>query len=153
MQGFIHHRGKIVASTNTFKLEILRSCFPRKLWHLRVLLSTFMNKNDSIITLHTCVRGKVISFVSLSSVTALEARFGNAHQAELHKMELRSWVRRLEKTLAELSEDIEYLIRLAYPDATPAMQESLAQDQCLLEEDMRLRVWQVGPNLCKVQLN
>ena len=46
-------------------------------------------------------------------LSALEARFGNAHQAELHKMELRSRIRRWEETLAELAEDIEYLTRLA----------------------------------------
>ena len=42
-------------------------------------------------------------------VSALEARFGNAHQLELHKMKLRGRIRRREETLAELAEDIEYL--------------------------------------------
>ena len=54
-------------------------------------------------------------------------------------MKLRSRIRCQEETLAELAEDIEYLTRLAYPDATPVMQESLAKDQfidSLLEEDM-----------------
>ena len=81
-------------------------------------------------------------------LSALEARFGNAHQTKLHKMKLRSRIRRREETLAELAEDIEYLTRLAYPDATPAMQESLAKDQfidSLLEEDMRLKIRQSRP--------
>lgn len=81
-------------------------------------------------------------------VSALEARFGNAHQSELHKMKLRGRIRRREETLAELAEDIEYLTRLAYPDAAPAMQESLAKDQfidSLLEEDMRLKIRQSQP--------
>ena len=56
-------------------------------------------------------------------VTALENRFGTAHQAQLQRMKLRNRTRRREESLAELMEDIERLARLAYPDAAPAMLE------------------------------
>ena len=48
-------------------------------------------------------------------------------------------------TLPELAEDIERLVRLAYPDAAESVVEVLAKDQfvdSLLEEDMRLRIRQ-----------
>ena len=50
-------------------------------------------------------------------VTALENRFGTAHQAELHRIKLRNQTRKRDESLAELMEDIERLARLAYPDA------------------------------------
>ena len=78
-------------------------------------------------------------------VSALEARFGNTHQSELHKTKLRSRVKHKEESLAE---DIEYLTRLAYPEAARSMQESLAKYQyidSLSEEDMRLKVRQSRP--------
>ena len=80
--------------------------------------------------------------------TALESRFGFTHQAELNRMKLRSRTRRREETLPELAEDIERLVRLAYPDAAPLMLEVLAKDQfvdALADEDMRLRVRQSRP--------
>ena len=40
-------------------------------------------------------------------VTALENRFGTAHQAELHRMKLGNRTRKREESLAELMEDIE----------------------------------------------
>ena len=44
-----------------------------------------------------------------SLVTALDARFGNSHQAELHRMKLKNQVCKREEGLAELAEDIERL--------------------------------------------
>ncbi len=47
--------------------------------------------------------------------------------------------------MPELAEDIEHLVRLAYPDATPLILEVLAKDQfvdLLLHEDIRLHVRQ-----------
>ena len=81
-------------------------------------------------------------------VTALENRFGTAHQAELHRMKLRNRTRKREESLAELMEDIERLARLAYPDAAPAMLELLAKDQfidSLTDEDTKLRIRQNRP--------
>ena len=76
-------------------------------------------------------------------VTALENRFGAAHQAELHRMKLRNRTRKRDESLAELMEDIEQLARLAYPDAAPAMLKLLAKDyfiDSLTDEDMKLRI-------------
>lgn len=56
-------------------------------------------------------------------IIALEARFGNAHQAEVHRMKLKSRVRRREESLTELAEDVERLVRLAYPRADAPMME------------------------------
>ena len=50
-------------------------------------------------------------------ISALEARFGNVHQSELHRTKLRSRVKHKEESRAELAENIEYLTRLAYPEA------------------------------------
>ena len=53
-----------------------------------------------------------------------------------------------EGSLLELSEDVERLVRLAYPDAAESMVEVLAKDQfidSLPEEDMRLRIRQSRP--------
>lgn len=56
-------------------------------------------------------------------------------------MNLKARTRIQEEILPELAEDIERLVRLAYPDATESMVEVLAKDQfvdSLPEEDMRL---------------
>ena len=74
-----------------------------------------------------------------SLTAALQSWFGTAHQTELNRVKLKAWTRRREKTLPELAEDIERLVRLAYPDAAESMVEVLAKDQfvdSLPEEDM-----------------
>ena len=79
---------------------------------------------------------------------ALETRFGTAHQVELNRMRLKSRMRRRDESLPELAEDIERLVRLAYPDATEPMVEVLAKDQfvdALPEEEMRLCIRQHKP--------
>ena len=80
-----------------------------------------------------------------SLVAALESRFGNRRQAELHRMKLRSHVRRRDEILPELAEDVERLARLAYPDATVTVLETLSKDQfidALMDDELRLRVAQ-----------
>ena len=79
---------------------------------------------------------------------ALDSRFGVAHQTELNRMRLKARSRHRDETLADLAEDVERLVRLAYPEATEAMVEVLAKDQfvdALPEEDMRLRIRQNKP--------
>ena len=81
-------------------------------------------------------------------LAALEARFGSGHQAELNRMKPKNRVRKKEKGLTELAEDVEKLIRLTYPDADPAMMELLGIDHfidALHEEEMRLKVRQSRP--------
>ena len=58
-------------------------------------------------------------------------------------MKLKNRVRKREEGLTELAEDVEKLIRLAYPEADPAMMEVLGIDHfidALHEEEMRLKV-------------
>ena len=74
--------------------------------------------------------------------TALATRFGVTHKTELHRMRLKARTRRRDESLSELAEDIEHLVRLAYPEAADSVVEVLAKDQFVdaqPEEDMRVR--------------
>ena len=86
--------------------------------------------------------------------SALQARFGTAHQTELNRMKLKARTRRREESLPELAEDIEHLVRLAYPDAAETMVEVLVKDQFIdaLPEDMRLRIRQNRPAMLRAAL-
>ena len=93
------------------------------------------------------------NYAALTS--ALQSQFGTAHQTELNRMRLKARIRRREETLPELAEDVERLVRLAYPDATEPMVEVLAKDQfvnSLPEEDMRLRIRQHRPATLRAAL-
>ena len=77
------------------------------------------------------------NFSTLSAV--LKNQFGNNHQAELNRAHLRGCLKRRDKTLPELVEDIECLTRLAYPEAAEVMVIVLAKDQfidALPDDDM-----------------
>ena len=77
------------------------------------------------------------NYASLTS--AIQAWFGTGHQTELNRMKLKGRTHRREETL--LAEDVQRLVRLAYPDATEPMVEVLAKDQfvdSLPDEDMQL---------------
>ena len=90
-----------------------------------------------------------------SLVTALDARFGSSHQAELHRMKLKSRYWKQEEGLAELAEDIERLARLTYPTAPSTMLELLAKDQfidALQDGDMRLCLRQAHPKTLREAL-
>ena len=86
------------------------------------------------------------SYKALTS--ALDSRFGMTHQTELNRSRLKTRSRCREETLAELAEDVERLVRLAYPEADESMVEVLAKDQfvdALPDEDMRLCIRQNKP--------
>lgn len=90
-----------------------------------------------------------------SLTAALQSRFCTAHQTELNRVRLKARARRREETLPELAEDIERLVRLAYPDAAESMVDVLAKDQfmdALPEEDMRLRIRQHRPATLRAAL-
>ena len=90
-----------------------------------------------------------------SLLAALESRFGNKRQTELHRMKLRNRVRRRDETLPELAEDIERLARLAYPDAPVEVLETLTKDQfidALNDDETRLRVAQARPTSLRAAL-
>ena len=102
-------------------------------------------KGSAVNVLSGIPSGQLYDYNTL--LAAIEARFGNGHQAELNRMKLKNRVRKREG-LTELAEDVEKLIRLAYPDADPAMMEVLGIDHfidALQEEEMRLKVRQSCP--------
>ena len=123
------------------------------------------NQEEKATLLAVSLRGAALTVLSnlpaerrgnyQALVTALENRFGTAHQAELHRMKLRNRTRGREETLAELMEDIERLARLAYADAAPAMLELLAKDQfidSLTDVDIKLKVRQSRPETLQLAL-
>ena len=71
------------------------------------------------------------------------------HTLELHRVCFKARSRRRDEDLPELAEDIEWIARLAYPQATQSMLDLLAKDQfidSLPDEDMRLRIKQSPPS-------
>ena len=103
-------------------------------------------KGPALTVLSNIPHDNLYNYSSL--ITALEARFGSAHQAELHRIKLKNRTRKREESLAELAEEVERLARLAYPEAPSEMLELLAKDQfidALADGDMRLRTRQSHP--------
>lgn len=81
-------------------------------------------------------------------VSALESRFGTAHRTELSRVRFKNRVKQRDESLAALSDDLERLGRMAYPDASADVQNVLSRDQfvdALPNEDMRLRIKQERP--------
>ena len=66
------------------------------------------------------------NFCSLSS--ALAARFEPVQQSELHRVTLKTRLRCENETLSELAQDVNRLVRLAYPSATVDVREQLSKD-------------------------
>ena len=60
---------------------------------------------------------------------APESRFGSVHQQELHRSKFKSGIRCREESLQELAEDLERLVRLAYPLVPKEMKDLLAKEQ------------------------
>ena len=104
------------------------------------LIADFCRWNDYEKALHLAInlRGTAQSvladlrhdqrtkFHSLSS--ALAARFEPVQQSELHRVTLKTRLRHGNETLPELAQDINRLVRLAYPEATVDVREQLAKD-------------------------
>ena len=61
--------------------------------------------------------------------SALAARFEPVQQSELHRVTLKTRLRRENETLSELAQDANRLIRLAYPSVSVDLREQLA---CLM---------------------
>ena len=81
-------------------------------------------------------------------VSGLQSRFGSGHQAEIARVSFKNRVRRRDETLPELAEDIERLGRLAYPNASDEVKDSLELDQFIdaqPDDDMRSRLRQNRP--------
>ena len=68
---------------------------------------------------------------------------------------LRNRIRRCDQSLLELAEDMERLVRLAYPNGTPEMLEDLAKDQfvdAVHDDDIRPRIVQTRPTTLRQAL-
>ena len=130
-----HTQFKMLARINGWKEE-------EKATYLAVSL-----KGPALTVLNNIPPESLYSYDAL--VSALETRFGSAHQAELHRVRFKARSRRRDEDLPELAEDIELLARLAYPQTTQSMLDLLAKDQfidSLPDEDMRLRIRQSRPS-------
>ena len=113
--------------------------------HLAVSL-----REDAATVLTNLPVSKRQDYASLTS--ALECRFGTKNQIDLFRTRLRMRRRNKEEPLAGLAEDVERLVRLAYPDASESMVQVLAKDQfidSLCDEDMRLRILQSKPSILR----
>ena len=66
------------------------------------------------------------NFRALTS--ALAARFEPVQQSELHRATLKTRLQRENETLPELAQDVNRLVRLAYPSASVEIREKLAKD-------------------------
>ena len=134
-----HTQFKMLACINSWKEEEMAT-------YLAVSL-----KGPALTVLNNVPPESLYSYDALVSalVSALETRFGSAHQAELHQVRFKARLRRRDEDLPELAEDIEQLARLAYPQTTQSMLDLLAKDQfvdSLPDEDMRLRIIQSRPS-------
>lgn len=111
-----------------------------------VFLSTSL-KGPAMAVLNSLSRTNLYDYNAL--VSALDTRFGTAHQTELYRATLKTRIRGREESLPALAEDVERLTRLAYPDATAQpMWDLLAKDRfidALQEEELRLRLRQARP--------
>ena len=89
-------------------------------------------------------------------VSALANRFGNAHQTELARVRFKNRMKRRDESLPELSQEIERLSRLSYPDAPSSVQDVLARDQfidALVEDETRLRIKHERPKTLQEALS
>ena len=81
-------------------------------------------------------------------VNALAGRFGSTHRTELSTVRFKSRTKQRDQSFPALTEDIERLSRLAYPDAPSNLQDGLARDQfvdAVTDDDMRPRFKQESP--------
>ena len=104
-------------------------------------------REDAATVLTNLPVAKRQDYAALKS--ALESRFGTKNQIDLFRTRLRMRSRNKEEPLAGLAEDVERLVRLAYPEASESMVQVLAKDQfvdSLCDEDMRLRILQSKPS-------
>ncbi|XP_076052774.1 uncharacterized protein LOC143032188 [Oratosquilla oratoria] len=86
---------------------------------------------------------------SYSKVTAtLERRYGHQHQTEVFRTRFRARVRGPGETLTRLAQDLEVLVRRAYPEASEEMITILLRDQfvdAIDNQQLRIYVQQAHP--------
>ena len=75
-------------------------------------------------------------------VSALERRYGHQHQAEAYRARFRSRVRARGETLQMLAQDLEHLVRKAYPGAPESTTSLLLRDQFVdALQDQQLQIY------------
>ena len=80
---------------------------------------------------------------------AVRARFGTDNLTEVYRTQIKSGARGKDESLPELAQAFRRLSRLAYPDASPDLRETLARDffiDALGDADTRWRVRQNRPS-------
>ncbi|KAJ8027616.1 hypothetical protein HOLleu_32813 [Holothuria leucospilota] len=81
-------------------------------------------------------------------VEALSRRFSPFHQTEIFRVQLKSHIRKKEKSLPQLAQEVRRLARRAYPSAPPQQLGLLSRDHfldALDDTDLRLGVYQMRP--------
>ena len=77
-----------------------------------------------------------------SLVAVLERRYGHQYQAEVFRARFRARVRARGETLQELAQDLEHLVRKAYPGASEELTMVLLRDQFVdALEDAQLKIY------------
>jgi len=82
-------------------------------------------------------------------VRALQRRFGRRQQPEVYRAQLKTRTRRRDESLPQLAQDIEVLVRGAYPMATEETIDMLAKDSfvdALNDKQLQVHVKQAGPH-------
>ena len=75
-------------------------------------------------------------------VDALERRYGHQHQSEAYRARFRNRVRARDETLQQLAQDLEHLVRKAYPGAPEGTTSLLLRDQFVdALQDQQLQIY------------
>ncbi|ROT64722.1 putative nitric oxide synthase-like [Penaeus vannamei] len=88
-------------------------------------------------------------------VGALQRRFGHHHQAEVYRARLKARVRAKGESLPQLAQELETLVRHAYPAAAEDMVTVLTRDyfvDALQDRELQLYIKQVHPEGVQVAL-
>ena len=113
------------------------------------------NEDDKAVQLITSLKGPALDVLNQLTapqrasytcvVDALERRYGHQHQEEVFRARFRGRVRARGETLQHLAQDIEQLVRQAYPSASEDLTTVLARDQfvdALIDPHLKLSVKQ-----------
>ena len=130
--------------------NMLMECLANQLLHAYLAISL---RGAAATMLTNLPPGQQQDYTTLTS--ALQAQFGTGHQMELNWMKMKAWFHWREESLPELAEDIEWLVRLTYPNAVESMVEVLTKHpfvDSLPEEDMRFAQRQNRPATLRAAL-
>ena len=113
------------------------------------------NMGTMALELATCLSGSAVEILSdlesherthyPSLKRALCDRFDAENQCQIFKAQLKSRVRKNNKSFSELTHDISKLVRKAYLELTPKMRDTIAKDtfiEALSDRELELAVFQ-----------